>query len=830
MQADAFLFQLLVDPGDAVVVESPTYDRTLLNLRNRGADIHMVELETDGIDTAALAALLAGGVRPKLAHIIPNFQNPAGYTLERGEARGAAAARGRARLHALRGRPVHRDPLRGRVAADDALAGRRGQGRLRVVVLQDGLPRHPRRLPRRAAGGDQADPGDRDEHLHLAEHGRPVDREPVRPLGADGRRDRDRQGRAARAARRAGRRARARAARGALLARRRAATSCGSSCPRASTSPSSRPRPRSAASLFVKGTDFLLEGGENTLRLAYSGVTPEQIDEGVTRLAEAARSLGVACLSGIAYGRARSQFGELFRPRGDGPHPVAVVLHGGFWRARYGRKLMRPLCARPRRARVGGVERRVPAAGRAAAAARARSRTSPRRSTTSPSSRSPAGVLDLGARASAIGALRRRPPRGVAGTARRPRRVPVTGVVARPGCSTCGWRRSCGSRGGVVHRLLGGTPEERPERYAAASPAERLPLGVPALLTHGGRDDIVPPVMSERFADGGAGGRRRRRAGGAPGEDHFGHLDPANPLWAAVIGVAAAEPRAHAEAADAADPLAGFRDRFVAPTTAPDLPRRQLARPAAARHARPARRAGGRVGRAARRRLAGLDRRARARRRRDRGGDRRRARRGASSATRRRSTCTSSSARRSTRAAGGALVTDRGNFPTDRYVLEGIAAAARPRAAAVRRRARRPADASRAGRATSSSSPTSPTAPARWPTCPRSGRSARARRDADLGPQPLRRRGARRPARRGRRAGRRLHLQVPQRRARARPAYLYVARGAAGGAALADLGLVRPARPVRDGARLRPRAGDPRASSPARRRSSASPPSRRACG
>jgi len=42
---------------------------------------------------------------------------------------------------------------------------------------------------------------------------------------------------------------------------------------------------------FVKGTDFLLEGGENTLRLAYSGVTPEEIDEGVTRLADAYRSL-----------------------------------------------------------------------------------------------------------------------------------------------------------------------------------------------------------------------------------------------------------------------------------------------------------------------------------------------------------------------------------------------------------------------------------------------------------------------------------------------------------------------------------------------------------
>ena len=45
---------------------------------------------------------------------------------------------------------------------------------------------------------------------------------------------------------------------------------------------------------FVKGTDFLLEGGENTLRLAYSGVTPEQIDEGITKLADALRSLGVA--------------------------------------------------------------------------------------------------------------------------------------------------------------------------------------------------------------------------------------------------------------------------------------------------------------------------------------------------------------------------------------------------------------------------------------------------------------------------------------------------------------------------------------------------------
>ncbi len=81
MQADAFLFDALVGPGEPVVVERPTYDRTLLGLQERGADIHMIELETDGIDTAELRRQLEGGLRPTLAHIIPNFQNPAGYTL-----------------------------------------------------------------------------------------------------------------------------------------------------------------------------------------------------------------------------------------------------------------------------------------------------------------------------------------------------------------------------------------------------------------------------------------------------------------------------------------------------------------------------------------------------------------------------------------------------------------------------------------------------------------------------------------------------------------------------------------------------------------------------
>jgi DNA-binding transcriptional MocR family regulator len=81
MQADAFLFQTLVEPGDLVVVEAPTYDRTLLALRQLGAQILAIPLEADGINVDALEVALREGARPTLAHIIPNFQNPAGCTL-----------------------------------------------------------------------------------------------------------------------------------------------------------------------------------------------------------------------------------------------------------------------------------------------------------------------------------------------------------------------------------------------------------------------------------------------------------------------------------------------------------------------------------------------------------------------------------------------------------------------------------------------------------------------------------------------------------------------------------------------------------------------------
>jgi DNA-binding transcriptional MocR family regulator len=80
MEAAAMLFQHLLEPGDRVIVEQPTYDRTLLLLQRAGVELVPVPLEADGVDLGAFEAALAAGP-VKLAHVIPNFHNPAGCTL-----------------------------------------------------------------------------------------------------------------------------------------------------------------------------------------------------------------------------------------------------------------------------------------------------------------------------------------------------------------------------------------------------------------------------------------------------------------------------------------------------------------------------------------------------------------------------------------------------------------------------------------------------------------------------------------------------------------------------------------------------------------------------
>lgn len=73
--------RILLKPGSLVYIESPSYDRSINLFRRTGASLVGIPLEEDGIDITALTSRLASGERPVLFYIIPDFQNPSGTVL-----------------------------------------------------------------------------------------------------------------------------------------------------------------------------------------------------------------------------------------------------------------------------------------------------------------------------------------------------------------------------------------------------------------------------------------------------------------------------------------------------------------------------------------------------------------------------------------------------------------------------------------------------------------------------------------------------------------------------------------------------------------------------
>jgi 2-aminoadipate transaminase len=71
----------LVDTGDAVVVEAPTYLGAIMAFRGYEADLHGVPMDDEGMQVDVLADLLRGGLRPKFLYTIPDHQNPTGLSL-----------------------------------------------------------------------------------------------------------------------------------------------------------------------------------------------------------------------------------------------------------------------------------------------------------------------------------------------------------------------------------------------------------------------------------------------------------------------------------------------------------------------------------------------------------------------------------------------------------------------------------------------------------------------------------------------------------------------------------------------------------------------------
>ena len=244
----------------------------------------------------------------------------------------------------------------------------------------------------------------------------------------------------------------------------------------------------------------------------------------------------------IPYGDAPENFGELRVPSGPGPHPIVVVVHGGWWRATYGLAYAGHISAaltadgfaswNIEYRRVGSPNGGYPNLLHDVSAALAKL-----------TEIAPEYALDLsrivvtghsagGHIAAWLAAKQSHRELDVFGvTPPLAGAVPVAGAIDLLLCSEMGVADSVGI---PVHDFLGGTPIDFPDRYALASPAELLPTGIPVVCIHGAEDTVVPLVISEQYV------ARARQAGDPAslivlkGVEHFAVFNPDTAAGAAV--------------------------------------------------------------------------------------------------------------------------------------------------------------------------------------------------------------------------------------------------------------------------------------------------------
>jgi acetyl esterase/lipase len=223
----------------------------------------------------------------------------------------------------------------------------------------------------------------------------------------------------------------------------------------------------------------------------------------------------------IRYGPHPAHQADLRLPDAGAVHPVALLLHGGFWRERYDRSSLGALSVGLSRrgfATLNVEYRRVGAGGgvpetledvQAAVDAVARVEAPIDRSRIVAVGHSAGGHLAL----------------WLAGTGK------VTAAVSLAGVCDLAAAAREGIGDGAAVAFTGGTPEERPDAYALADPMRRLPTGVPQLLAHGDADDTVPIEQARSYA------RAARAAGDTcellelRGAGHFELIDPRASAW-----------------------------------------------------------------------------------------------------------------------------------------------------------------------------------------------------------------------------------------------------------------------------------------------------------
>ena len=248
----------------------------------------------------------------------------------------------------------------------------------------------------------------------------------------------------------------------------------------------------------------------------------------------------------LRYGSDPSQFAELTLPSAArAPVPVAVVIHGGFWRSPYGLDLGRPLAATlPSRgwAALNIEYRRVGNGGGypttlidVAAAIDLLADAGQQAAHEKGLELDLNAVVTIGHSAgghlATWAATRAGQDPGAPGAAPV---VEVSAVVSQAGVLDL---RACARDGlgaGAAQEFLGGEPDEVPNRYDAVSPIEHLPLGVPSMCVHATADENVPISQSQTFVAAALAAGDDTELVTVEG-DHFVVIDPTDRAWTLVL-------------------------------------------------------------------------------------------------------------------------------------------------------------------------------------------------------------------------------------------------------------------------------------------------------
>lgn len=234
----------------------------------------------------------------------------------------------------------------------------------------------------------------------------------------------------------------------------------------------------------------------------------------------------------IEYGPEPQQFGHFYAPDGvaDGPVPVVMVIHGGYWSGKYHLNLGTAFSVELARSGVAvwNVEyRRIGAGGRwpemSADVVAALEAIAGPVAAASPVPLDLDRVRVVGH--SAGGQL------AVWLAGQRDTSVRPELVVSQAGALDLASAAERGRRISYIEDLFGASFEDDPELYRSASPHHRVPIGMPVVVLHGTEDAQVPAKIAARY-------HAAAQAAGDPvelhlieGEDHFAFLDPNTRSW-----------------------------------------------------------------------------------------------------------------------------------------------------------------------------------------------------------------------------------------------------------------------------------------------------------